>query len=283
VYDIQDLWPDTLVATGMIRKGGMMPLLDRICRLIYNKSSRLTVLSPGFKAKLVDRGVPPEKIEVIYNWTDESHVDGSLRFIDLSVEAAFKGKFNVVFAGSLGKAQGLESVLSAASKVLHSLPQVQFTLVGSGVEEDRLKSETARMRLTNVRFLPWCSKDQMATLFKLSDVLLVHLKDDPLFSITIPSKTQAALAAGKPVLMAVRGDASDLIKSANAGICVEPGSPDALADAVKEFYFMPPSQRKQLGENGRRFYCRELTMSKGVEKFDSIFRHLADESKTNRK
>jgi glycosyltransferase involved in cell wall biosynthesis len=279
VYDIQDLWPDTLMATGMIRKGSILSIVNRFCELIYKGASHIVVLSPGFKAKLIERGVPSDKIDVIYNWTNDESISDVQESADPLVESVFCDKFNIVFAGNLGRAQGLDNVLAAASILLHSHPRIQFVFVGSGIEENRLKNETEKMRLTNVRFLPWRTTEQMRIIYKLTDVLLVHLKDDPLFSVTIPGKTQQSLVVGKSILMVVRGDASELIKRANAGICAEPGNPEALADAARVLYDMPPSQRDQFGLNGYRFYMDELRMSIGVDKFENLFRNLSDKTR----
>ncbi len=127
-------------------------------------------------------------------------------------EAGLEGRFNVVFAGTMGRAQALSSVLHAARMVAQKAPRVQFVLVGGGVDAAALKAEAAEMALHNVRFLPVRPAAEIGPLLAAADVLLVHLRDDPLFSITIPSKTQAYMAAGRPILMAVRGDAAAMVK-----------------------------------------------------------------------
>ncbi|MBN1398757.1 MAG: glycosyltransferase family 4 protein [Bacteroidetes bacterium] len=274
VYDIQDLWPDTLSATGMINKKIVLSIVDKFCKIIYKGASRIVVLSPGFKNKLVERGVPSDKIDVIYNWAMEDFSADGPEIADPLVESIFSGKFNIVFAGNLGRAQGLENVLSAAALLMHSHPNIQFVFVGGGIEETQLKNKAQELQLTNVKFLPWRTTEEMRIVYRLTDVLIVHLKDEPLFSITIPGKTQKSLSTKKPVLMVVRGDATELIKNANAGICAEPGNPEALAEAAKTLYNMPPPQREQLGLNGYQFYMNELRMTAGVDKFEKIFRKL---------
>ncbi|MBN1398758.1 MAG: glycosyltransferase family 4 protein [Bacteroidetes bacterium] len=279
VYDIQDLWPDTLSATGMVNNKRILSIVDKFCKIIYKGTSHIVVLSPGFKTRLVERGVPSGKIDVIYNWSGAETIVNIPNQSDASVESVFSNKFNIVFAGNLGKAQGLDNVLSAAVILMKSHPQIQFIMIGSGIDEDRLKNEADRMQLNNIIFLPSRDPEEMEIIYKHSDVLLVHLKDDPLFSITIPGKTQKSLLVGKPILMSVRGDAADLVKQANAGICAEPGNPEALAEAAKTLYEMTPAQRQQLGSNGRKFYDNELEMSKGIDKFNSLFIRLNEEAK----
>ena len=147
--------------------------------------------------------------------------------------------------------------------------------MGGGVDRDRLESMAEEMELDNVRFLPRQPMHAMGSILGGADALLVHLKDDPLFRITIPSKTQAYLAAGKPILMAVHGDAADLVRRACAGVVCEPGNPHSIAAAVRELVDTPNEQLAQIGRAGRAFYDSELSVAIGVDKFERIFRMVA--------
>ena len=271
VYDIQDLWPDTLAATGMLRNRLALRLVGGWCRATYRLAARIVVLSPGFKRMLVSRGVPAEKIEVIYNWCDESGDRDAGPNSDLPQRLGVAGRFTIVFAGTMGKAQGLDAVLDAAQRLRDELPEVQFVLVGGGVEVERLRAVADQMALRNVRFVPRVPMAEIGKILALADALLVHLVDDPLFTITVPSKTQAYLAAGRPILMGVKGDAADLVRKADAGICFQPEDPGDLCRAVKSLYALSPADRQRLGENGRTFYQRDLSMSQGVTHFEHVF------------
>lgn len=270
VYDIQDLWPDTLRATGMLRSGLVLRLVDLWCRMVYAAASRIAVLSPGFRDVLIRRGVPAQKVEVVYNWCDERQVPRAGRDDDLARELGLAGRFNVVFAGTMGAAQGLEAVLRAAREVAATLPAAQFVFVGGGTEVTRLQKLAGEMELANVRFLPRRPVSEIGAVLNLADALLVHLRDDPLFEITIPSKTQAYLATGRPILMAVKGDAARLVECAGAGVCCAPEDPAALARAVVALAELSPGERSAMGERGRAFYERELSMSSGVRRFERL-------------
>jgi lipopolysaccharide/colanic/teichoic acid biosynthesis glycosyltransferase/glycosyltransferase involved in cell wall biosynthesis len=264
VYDVQDLWPDTIAATGMLPKGAAMHLLDRFCRFVYQHADRVVALSTGFCRTLIERGVSADRLSVIYNWApDQQPALAGVRPPD--------GKFRVVFAGNIGIAQGLEAVLDAAALCTVSAPAVEFQFVGGGVDMDRLRQLAARMQLANVRFLEWQSPAAIQAILRAADALLVHLKDDPLFAITIPSKTQAYLAAGRPIVMAVRGDAADLVMQAAAGVLAEPDNPDSIAAAVRQLAKMPAVDRERMGQAGRAFYERELAIDRAMDKFDSVF------------
>ncbi|MCL1595637.1 MAG: glycosyltransferase family 4 protein [Actinomycetia bacterium] len=266
VIDIQDLWPDTLAATGMVRSERLLGLVDRWMRLVYGAAGRIVVLSPGFKQALVNRGVSETKIEVIYNWTEEADVGGGVTTGTASVLE--QDCFNVVFAGTAGTAQGLSSVVDAAGLIQDRHPDVRIVLVGGGVERDELKSQVRRMGLSNIVFLPRVPRSQVGGILSAADVLLVHLRNDPLFQITIPGKTQAYFATGRPILMAVAGDAARLVERAEAGISCTPGDPVSIADAVDMLYEMTPAQREEMGRSGRRFYNEELSFDIGVGQFE---------------
>lgn len=272
VYDIQDLWPDTLAATGMMGGGSLLKAVDRWCRWTYGAASRIVVLSPGFKAKLVERGVPPGKIDVIYNWSDESRAAGGPRDEALATDLGFSGRFNVVFAGTMGKAQALDAVLDAAGKVAAKRPGIRFVFVGGGIEVERLRQAAREKRLSNVAFHPRRPFSEIGGVLRLADALLVHLKDDPLFRITIPSKIQSYLFMGRPVLAAVQGDAADLVRAAGAGLCCAPEDSDAIAERAVELFDMPRERREEMGRNGREYYRRELSMAVGVGRFEETFR-----------
>lgn len=274
VYDIQDLWPDTLSSTGMLTNVHALRLVDRFCRVIYRQASKIVVLSPGFKEMLVARGVPAKKIEVIYNWCDEANIQRGSADNRLAEKLGFDGKFNVVFAGTMGKAQALDAVLDAAQLVRESQPKVQFCFVGGGIEVDRLKDKAAQMLLANVRFLPRMPMHEIGTVLALAEVLLVHLRDDPLFEITLPSKTQAYLAAGRPILMAVRGEAARLVREGGAGLTCCPEDPRSIAAAVGALAVMTRRELDDMGARGRSFYESELSLAVGAGKFQSVFRSV---------
>lgn len=275
VYDIQDLWPDTLASTGMVNNHFILNIVGWWCRFIYMCSDHIVVLSPGFKSSLIVRGVDPNRVSVIYNWCDEAQ----LRSTDVNNatgrEERLAGKFNVLFAGTMGKAQALDSVLQAAGIVSEKNPSVQFVFVGGGIEVPRLKQKVAEEKIPNVLFLPRRPANQMAPLFKQADLLLVHLKDDPLFAITIPSKIQAYLASGRPILVGVRGEAASLVEKCSAGLLCEPENPTSIASAIEKFLMTPAEKRSEMGRNGELFYQRELAISVGTKRFEEIFRMVA--------
>ena len=271
VYDIQDLWPDTLAATGMMERSALLTAVNSWMSRVYRSAAHITVLSKGFKDTLIERGVPENKLTVIPNWTNETKIQIPAPNPLRARELGFEHRFNVVFAGTMGKAQALETVLQAAELLRQSAPQARFVMIGGGVEVGRLQALARERQLSNVVFLPRRPPSEIGEILGMADVLLVHLKDDPLFAITIPSKTQTYLVAGKPILMGVRGDASRMVEQAGAGYSFEPEQPEALARAVERMMGISATDRVQMGLDGQAYYYKHLSLHSGTKHFLDVF------------
>lgn len=276
VYDIQDMWPDTLRATGMINNPHALNAVESVCQWVYRRVDHLVVLSPGFKRMLTQRGVPERKVEVIYNWADEA----ALAAPQGQLPASFPGSehFRIVFAGNMGKAQALDAVLDAAALLQKRGSRVCFVMLGGGVEVGLLKQRAAQQQLRNVVFLPPVPMAEVGTLLSAADALLVHLRKDPLFKITIPSKTQAYMAVGKPLLMAVDGDAADLVVHSGGGVVAESENASALAEAADALASTAIEALNMMGNRAQRYYQEQLALQVGVAKFGVIFKRLSTKS-----
>lgn len=272
IYDIQDMWPDTLRATGMLNNQRALGIVASVCKWVYRRVDHIAVLSPGFKKLLVQRGVPESKIDVIYNWADEA----SLTAPQGQLPAAFPAaeKFRILFAGNMGKAQALDTVLDAAVLLQQRGSRVCFVLLGGGVEMNRLAERAAEWRLGNVVFLPPVPMAEVGTLLDAADALLVHLRKDPLFEITIPSKTQAYMAVGKPLLMAVDGDAADLVRESGGGVVAASEDPQVLAASAEALAAMAPEALAEMGAKAQSHYREHLSLRIGVARFSRLFRQL---------
>lgn len=271
VVDVQDLWPDTLAATGMLNNKKILSVVGKICNFVYKRASKIVVLSPGFKAKLISRGVPENKVEVIYNWCNEPALINS---DCCDVKLPDNGNLNLLFAGNLGLAQGLPAIVDASEILQRKGVKVNIVFLGDGVSKSDAISTSQKKCLENVFFLPRVPMQQVGSLLFASDMLLVHLNDDELFRITIPSRTQANLAVGKPIVMGVKGDAADLIKESGAGVTCTPNSPSALAEAIEEIALKSDAEREIMGRKAKDFYYSKLSLKKGVERFVTVFEEV---------
>ncbi len=272
VLDVQDLWPDTLNATGMIKSKKIIYIVGIIAKLTYCISDKIVVLSEGFKNRLISRGVKKEKIKVIRNWADEEKLN---KKNDEKLIKDFDERYlNIVFAGNVGKAQALHTILEAAAILEKKGEDVRFIIIGGGVELEKIKELSKTLNLKNVIFLPKVEMEEVGTYLRNADILLVHINKNELFEITIPSKIQAYMAIGKPILLGVKGDAARIIKEANCGIMAEPENPISISEAVLKFKSMNKNELETMGANGKEYYYREMSIEVGVRKFAKIFMDL---------
>jgi glycosyltransferase involved in cell wall biosynthesis len=256
--EINDMWPETLRSTGMVRNESALGLVGKFAKWFYSKASAVRVISPGFRLNLLPKGVPDQKIRVISNWVDTDYYRPMDQSAELLDRFGMSGRFNILYAGTIGLAQGLEVVLNAAEYLKSSLPDAQFVLAGDGVERERLEAEAKNRQLTNIRFLGRLPGDLMPSLYACADVLMLHLRPEPLFAITVPHKVFTYLAAAKPVLIGGEGDVASLVAEAHAGLVCCPGNPEALVRAIVALHSMTCEELEEMGSNGRRTACQSF-------------------------
>jgi putative colanic acid biosynthesis glycosyltransferase WcaI len=249
-YEIQDMWPETLAATGMVRQRWVLRLVGAFAQWVYSRSAGIRVISPGFRENLISKKVPADKIHTISNWVDPGFYAPAPRNEQLKEKLGFTNKFVVTYAGTIGPAQQIDTLVEAAA-LLNDVPDVLIAIFGEGLERESLTTKAAERGLTNVRFYGLWPATEMSSIYALTDVVLIHLKDDPLFRITIPHKTYVYMAVAKPVLAAVEGDVADVITSAGAGITCPPSQPRLLAAAIRRLRATPPEALAEMGRRGR--------------------------------
>ena len=271
VHEVQDLWPEWAMSSGIGLRGWLFDLLNRQERFIYRRARAITTISARFRQTLMNKKqVPAAKIVLIPNWANEENFRPVQRDETLAQREGLSRRFNIIYGGNLGTAQGLTTVIEAARQ-LTDLPEVQFVLIGDGVEREHLQAQVREAHLENVRFLGSRPPQQMAEYLACADALLIHLLPDPMYAITIPSKTYGYLASGKPILAAAQGDVADLVKLLQAGVVCQPGDAAALAQAVREFHAMPINQRETLGRNGCAAFEEHYTRAVLVQRYETLF------------
>lgn len=273
LFDIQDIWPDSLPATNMIRNRKILSVVDKICNWTYKQADAITVISPGFKNLLIQRGVKADKIKVIYNW---SGIEGYIITKDDRYQLnKIDKKFNVLFAGNMGKAQNLTNLINTAKLLKdQSIDDIKFHLIGGGLEVEELKEKVNIHQLKNIEFYPRVPMDKVINYINDADVVLVHLRKDTLFEVTIPSKTQAYLSLGKPILINVSGDAAKLVLDNKAGYYFEPDNPESFKNILIKMRNLNETELDFLGKNAQKIYDNELSRKVGVSKFCNLYESL---------
>jgi glycosyltransferase involved in cell wall biosynthesis len=267
VYDVQDLWPESALASGLMRPGRLVDGLYRLADWVYQRAPRILVVSQAAAAYLRGRRVDARKISVANHWLDTSPFDRALTR-DVRTEFAWADKFIVLFAGNLGMVQGLETVIDAAALLRHRA-DVEFVFVGDGSDRARLEALAAGKGVSNVRFLGHHPHAEMPAFMRAADALLVHLRPSAIADHAIPTKILSYLAAGRPVVCATGGAAAELVSAANAGVTAAPGDPAGLVAAIMHVASLSPEAREQLGRNGRAYlnaHFEKQTVIDGYER-----------------
>ncbi|BAE48949.1 glycosyltransferase family 4 protein [Paramagnetospirillum magneticum] len=234
VFELGDLWPRSITAVGAMKDSPVIRAIEALELFLYRRSAAVVALTRAFKADLIARRIPAEKIAVVINGVDLPRYAPRPRDEALEAEWGLKDKFVIGYVGTHGMAHGLINVLDAALRLKDTAPHIRFLLVGNGAERQMLKDEAARRGLANVVFGPPQPKERMPAVWSLCDVALIHLKDSPAFAEVIPSKMFEAMGMGLPLLLvAPRGEASHIVEADRAGLFVPAADPDGLAAAAR--------------------------------------------------
>ncbi len=273
VYDVQDLWPESAIASGLMRPGRLVDLLYVLADWVYRRAPAILVVSRAAATYLAGRGVDPDKMAVANHWVDTTaFARESMR--DVRGELGWTDKFVVMFAGNLGTVQGLETVIDAAS-LLTNRPDVLFVFVGDGSDRGRLERLADRDAPNNVHFAGRHPQSDMPAFMRAADALLVHLRPSGIADHAIPTKILSYLAAGRPVLCATGGAAADLVQTAQAGLTTAPGDARALADAVLQLHSLSTADREQLGRNGTRYLDAHFEKQRVIDEYERTLKELA--------
>ncbi len=258
---VQDLWPESLSATGFVRNRRALALVALVVRFIYRHTDRVLVPSEAFRAPIQAMTSGSADIRYYPNaWVEEPSADPPVGFEALAKEIA--SGFSVVFAGNLGAAQSLDTILDAAEQLQNEEADVRFFLIGSGSLSAWLSEEIRRRGLRNVQVPGRFPQSAMPVLYAAASALLVSLRDEPIFAYTIPSKLQGYLAAGRPVIAALNGEGARVVAEAGAGVSCSAGSASALATAVRSLGEMDSAALDKMGDNARRYAIAHFSLDR---------------------
>jgi len=256
VFELRDLWPDSIVAVGAMRETSVIRTLRRLEYFLYHKASRIVSVTESFKSVLVGNGIDGTKIRVVPNGVDvEIYVPGP-KPPHLVDRLGLGGKFVAGYVGTVGMAHGIGTLLAAA-KQLRERPDISFVVVGAGAEQIALAEKSRREGLMNVIFVGAVSKEEVKDFWRLCDVAVVLLRDTPLFRHVIPSKMFEAMGMERAIILGVLGESAEILRRSGSGIQIPPEDATALADAVRDL----ADHRDRclaLGANGRSFAVRQF-------------------------
>jgi colanic acid biosynthesis glycosyl transferase WcaI len=276
LFWMQDLWPESLSATGAVKSGKILKLVARLVRFIYLRCDRILIQSRAFLPQVESFGVKSERIFYYPNSAEDFYRPMQLD-ADAPERSLMPRGFRVMFAGNIGAAQDFATILKAAEK-LKGYQDIHWIIIGDGRMRPWVETQVQRRGLKeNVHLLGRHPVQVMPRYFALADVLLVTLRKDPIFELTIPSKVQSYLACAKPTIAALDGEGTRIINEARAGVTCPTENPTALSEAVLEIYSLPEKEREAMGLRGRDYFEKHFERTMLLDRLEKWMKELLEE------
>jgi glycosyltransferase involved in cell wall biosynthesis len=277
IFEVRDLWPESLEAVGASAQNSLlMKILRKVAGLLYEHSTHVVVVTNAFKTYLQEHWKVPEgKISVVMNGVDHKLFQPQDSSAEIRQQFGLDDHFVVSYIGTIGNAHGVDTLLDAAELLKTSCPEVLFLLMGDGAEKGNLDKTVEKRNLNNVHLVGSQPRAKVAGVIAASDICLVMLRKSELFKTVLPTKLLEFMACQRPVILAVEGEAAMLLTRAEAGICIRPEDPGALVDAVL-ILKQDTALRQQYGRNGRSFVEREMTREQTATSYLGVLKRVLD-------
>jgi glycosyltransferase involved in cell wall biosynthesis len=272
LLEIRDIWPDFLIDMGILRNKALIRVFRILEKFLYNRAILIIVNSPAYAPILVEKGVPGDKIELVSNGVEIRMFDPMATGEAFREEQGLKGKFLGVYAGALGKANDIWTILEAA-QVLRDNQRIRLVLVGDGMERKELEMAAKQRGLDNLIFTGAQPKMKIPEILAASDLCMATLMDIPMFRTTFPNKVFDYMAAGRPIALAIDGVIREVVEKADCGLCVPPGDGRALAEAM-EWMEQNHESAKRMGLAGRAYVAEHYDRGKLAKKLIHIIESI---------
>ncbi len=272
LLEIRDLWPESILAVGAIENRWVIGMLESIERFVYRKADHVVAVTEAFCPHIEQRGAARENISLIRNGVNLAFFQEAIPDTELAAQWGLEGKFVAAYVGTHGMAHGLDTIIDAAA-LLVDHPDIVFLMVGEGAERERLAQRVEELGLENVIMQAQQPKERMPAIWSLTDVSLVLLRKLDLFKTVIPSKIFESMAMSRPIVLGVEGEVAQIIGESQTGICIEPESAPALAEAVMTLY-RDRALYDKLAANGRPCVSRDFDRNALADRYEKILRSL---------
>lgn len=273
LLEVRDLWPEFAIGMGVLRNPLLITLSRRLESFLYARATRLLVNSPAYRDYLIDRGISPRKVSLIPNGVDPDMFDPEDKGEEVRDEFNLDGRFVVTYAGALGLANDIPTLLRAAERLLPE-EDIHFLIVGDGKERTSLEALAEQLKLRNVTFIDARPKSQVPALLAASDAGLAILQDIPMFRTTYPNKVFDYMAAGRPTVLAIAGVIQQVVESAQGGVCVPPGDEDSLAQVILRLS-RDTASAQAMGRSARSYVVEHFNRHRQADQFVNLLERLA--------
>jgi len=275
VFEVRDLWPESLAAVGAGSEGSLLHrTLGAIAGFLYRRADRIVVVAPAFKDHLIRYwNVPAAKISVVENGVETDIFRLDTAAMEVRKQLKLEDRFLICYIGTMGNAHGLETLIAAAEELQTALPNAMFLLIGEGADKQRIVELAAARGLSNIQFLGQQPRERIPAYVSAADVCLVMLKKTELFKTVIPTKLLEYMACERPVIVAVDGQARQIVEEAGAGVFVEPENSGALVKAILDLA-EDPEHRRQMGASGRQYIVNRFSREKTARDYITVLEAL---------
>jgi len=273
VHWVQDLWPESVAATTPVKGGPIIKMLEKFVFKVYQKSDAILVQSKAFKESICAKGDFESKLFFAPNWAESTFIGA-----DTSIDSNFplqpaKDEFRVMFAGNIGEAQDFGNIIKAAN-LTKDCQKIKWIIVGDGRARESFEKEMKCLGLEEtVKFLGFHPVTEMPKFFAQADAMLVTLTDQFIFSLTIPSRTQAYMASGKPILTMLNGAGNGVVEEAQCGLTANAGDYQKLAENVKKMYAMSKEELAEMGKAAKTYYDKNFAKDMVIDRVNEILSH----------
>ena len=280
VFEVRDLWPESLAAVGMGKENSMLHrVLGGIAGFLYHHADRIVPVTPAFKQHIVQHwGVSAQKIDVVENGVETDLFSSDPAADQLRRSLDLENKFVVAYIGTLGMAHGLDTLIDAATRLQATAPRIAFLLVGEGADKERILALARERKLQNLRVVDQQPRERVPAFISAADACAVLLKKSDLFKTVIPTKMLEFMACARPVLLGVDGQARQLLEEARSGVFVEPENANALVEAIMSLA-KDSCLCKKYGENARAYVLEECSREKTAMQYLRVLEDVIHRSK----
>jgi len=274
VYGVHDLWPELALASGMIRSSTVANIIGGLERFVLRRADLVLPISNGFRDRILAKGVSAARVHVIPHWADEAVYRSLRRDPALAEKAGFTNCFVVVYAGNIGRLQGLQNLIEGAALLRAPIPALRVVLVGDGLERARLKSLVTEREIGNVIFVDRQPPEALVAYLALADAVYVGLVSGSLTRLSVPSKVQTYMACGRPILCNVPGETAELVERCSLGLNCQSESPQGIADGIRRMMALTERERAEMGRNAREVFLREFAMAPLLARHEKLMGEL---------
>jgi colanic acid biosynthesis glycosyl transferase WcaI len=279
VFRVADMWPESIAGAGVSHNKLLMNVVEFFMHFIYKTTSHITVPSPGFKRRLVDKGLSGNKITVIPNFADEATYFPYGKNKELQQRLGIKSTdIIILYAGSIGTPQRIDVLVDSMKRIKHR-KEIKLLIIGDGLCKKNLEWKCLNEEVKSVTFFNQMLPEEVNRCYSIADALFIQLEDQPIWNDNIPSKVYAYMLSGRPIIAALRGDGADVVSESHGGYICEPCNADAIADCILRIADLSIEERELMGKNNYNYAIDNYSKDLVIKRLETVLINVINEAK----